>query len=373
MLERLYVDNYRSLVNFDCRFGPTQLLVGANGSGKSTVMEAIRVLRSFCVSGTEGETLFLGSSKTRWQDVREQTFEIDVSGNGGDYTLRLVVDGWGSPERPRVVKEELTYSGRPIFQFVLGEVALFNDSHEQKVKYPFDWHRSALATITERADNTKLTWFKRWLAKVLYFAPDPRQMILAGLAAKEERIPMCDFSNFGNWYRHLRLEGDDQILMNDLRQVIPGFDGMDLKDAGMGNRILALSFVSEEGPGSRSRYTHHFNELSDGQRVLIALYTTLRYIFNADTTLLFDEPDNFVALGEILPWLQGLIDAVEDQSNTQVLIASHHPEIMNRLAFSSGLNFDRIAGRQVRVERFRDSAETGLSPAELVVRGWNNE
>ncbi len=374
MLERLYVDNYRCLVNFECRFGQSQLLLGPNGAGKSTVFDAICLIRDFCASGNGGEAIFTEQSRTRWQSVKEQSFELDVSGNGGIYTLRLVVDRWGKPERPRVVKEELYYSGRPIFRFTFGEVHLFNDNHDEKVKYPFDWHRSALATITNRPENTKLSWFKQWLANVLYLAPDPHQMLTAGLAASESRVPARNFSNFGAWYRHLRLESDDQSLLNDLRQVIPGFESMHLKDAGLGNRVLMLSFGAENESDTRVQpYFQFFDEISDGQRVLVALYTVLRAVLNPDTTLLFDEPDNFVALKEITPWLEALLEKTEEQSNAQVLLVSHHPEMMNRLAFGGGLHFKRPGGRHVRVESFSDPSETGLSPSELVTRGWNNE
>ena len=38
----------------------------------------------------------------------------------------------------------------------------------------------------------------------------------------------------------------------------------------------------------------------------------------------FDEPDNFIALQEIQPWLVSLCQAVEDHGS-QALIISHHP------------------------------------------------
>src|SRR5947207_7424833 len=151
MLERLYIDNYRCLVNFECRFRAKQLVLGHNGSGKTTVLNALATLRDFCVNGVPAENLFVGGTLTRWQQVPEQTFELDVSGNAGSYTLRLVVDSWGQPTaRARVVKEEVFFSGKPIFRFANGQVHLFNDQHVEKVRYPFDWFRSALATITER-------------------------------------------------------------------------------------------------------------------------------------------------------------------------------------------------------------------------------
>ena len=38
MITRLYVDNFKTLVNFELTLGPMNLLLGANGSGKSIFM-----------------------------------------------------------------------------------------------------------------------------------------------------------------------------------------------------------------------------------------------------------------------------------------------------------------------------------------------
>src|ERR1017187_7533212 len=102
MLDRLFVDNYRCLVNFECRFGAKQLILGPNGSGKTTLFDVLALLRDFCVGGLQFEYAFAGPTRTRWQQVSEQTFELDVSGNDGAYTFRLVIDAWGNPVRPRV-------------------------------------------------------------------------------------------------------------------------------------------------------------------------------------------------------------------------------------------------------------------------------
>jgi predicted ATPase len=369
MLERLYVDNFRCLVNFECRFAAKQLILGSNGSGKTTAFNVLTTIRDFCAWGWPGDTLFAGFTRTRWQqNVAKQTFEVEVSGNEGVYTFRLEIDSWGNPERPRVLAEEVFYSGKPIFRFAGGEVHLFDDNYEGKVQYPFDWHRSALATIAERRENTKLTWFKRWLKYLWLISPDPHQM--RPVAEKEETGPSTNLSNFANWYRHLRQEHSDHELQQDLRELVPGFQNMALVEAGLNTRALMVSFANSNN--GKDQHFLNFGELSDGQRVLIALYTLLHFGARSGMTLLLDEPDNFIALAEIEPWLDKLNDRV-DESGAQVLIISHHPELLNRMAFEGGLVFDRPEGRYTRVRPFKDSAETGLAPAELVTRGWEDE
>jgi predicted ATPase len=358
------------MVNFECPLeGAARLIVGRNGVGKSTILDVLAILRDFCVGGELAESTFGGLTRTRWQSVKEQTFELDVRGNGGKYSFRLVLDSVGNPERPRVVTEEVHFSSQPIFRFEKGEVHLFDDRHEDKVQYPFDWHRSALATVTERRDNTKLSWFKRWLGGLLCVSPDPWRM--TGIAAGEVNRPDQHLTNFADWYRHLRQETEDHAYVEDLSEVIEGFVGMRLEAAGERRREIKVRMTAPGGSNKSTEYT--IQELSEGQRVLIGLYAVLHFALKHGTTVCFDEPDNFIALGEVQPWLSKVLDRTQEEADCQVLIVSHHPELLNRMAFHEGLLFDRPDGRHVRVRPFSDPAETELSAAELVMRGWERE
>jgi AAA15 family ATPase/GTPase len=49
MLKRIYIDNFRCLVNFELNFDSINLFLGGNGSGKSTVFEALRKLQSLLI------------------------------------------------------------------------------------------------------------------------------------------------------------------------------------------------------------------------------------------------------------------------------------------------------------------------------------
>ena len=54
-----------------------------------------------------------------------------------------------------------------------------------------------------------------------------------------------------------------------------------------------------------------FNELSDGQRSLIFLYAILHFLLARGNTVILDEPDNFISLREIQPWLMAVDNALE--------------------------------------------------------------
>src|SRR5205823_1746413 len=158
-----------------------------------------------------------------------------------------------------------------------------------------------------------------------------------------------------------------------MREVIEGFVGLRLEDAGERRREIKVRMAPTTTNGECGREQEYlFEELSDGQRVLFGLYAVIQYALNAETTICFDEPDNFVSLREIDPWLQSVSERAA-ATRSQVLLISHHPELLNRLAFAQGLQLDRPGARQVRVRPFDDPAATGLSPAELVARGWERD
>ncbi|MBI3682490.1 MAG: ATP-binding protein [Acidobacteria bacterium] len=369
MLTRLYVDNFRCLVNFEFRPGAKQLMLGSNGSGKSSVFDVLGCLRLFALGGVPAQQVFLPAFKTRWQSLSQQTFELDTRLAGQNYRYQLIVEVHDPPAIPRVLAETLQHEGKPIFEFLQGEVRLFDDQYQHKVSYPFDWFRSALATILPRADNAKITRFKSWLGRLIWVRIDPRAMMM-GLTENEDQFLRVDFGNFANWYRHLSQENTQAIgvLRDSLRDVLDGFESMDLRSVGPRARLLKVLLKSPAGNGKLDEY--EFHELSDGQRTLIGLYTLLHCALDRDTTVCIDEPDNFVALEEIQPWLMELLDRADDVGG-QVLLISHHPELLNYMAPSYGVVFRREGAGPVRMEPFRPVAEKLLSPAEQVARGWD--
>jgi ABC-type molybdenum transport system ATPase subunit/photorepair protein PhrA len=112
-----------------------------------------------------------------------------------------------------------------------------------------------------------------------------------------------------------------------------------------------------------------FGELSDGQRVLIALYALIHGLKGSGLSLFLDEPDNYVALREIQPWLSSLSEECGENFE-QAVIISHHPEIINHMGATRGRWFSREGTGPSRVSDEVPSATEGLTLAETIARGW---
>lgn len=365
MLTRLYIDNFRCFVNFEYKPARRQLILGSNGSGKSSLLDALLLLRQFVAKGDIFDDFFVLSQRTRWLNQRQQTCELEAELGGQKYVYRLVIEPWGEPLRPKVVSETVHLGEKPIFEFITGEVHLYNDRLEHKVAYEFDWHRSALATIVPRKDNQKLSRFKQWVGQLFCFRINP--FSIGARAEGENLFPNVDLSNLAAWYRHLVQADPKQnvALLDSLRTSLDGFSFLQLEPAGENVRLLVAEFLKADGKTAK----FYFNELSDGQRCLVCLYTILHFVLAKGSTVILDEPDNFVSLREIQPWLMAVTDVVEEGLG-QILVISHHPEVINQWAPETGVRFVRDGGGPVRVEEFRGSPESHLSPSELVARGW---
>lgn len=315
------------------------------------------------------DEIFPYSSRTRWQSLAQQTFELEVDLEE-QYVFRLELEGWGRPEKIRIKKEVVLCNERPVFEFVDGEVHLFNNEYQRRVTYPFDWFRSALATIQARPENRRLMKFKNWIETLYCLELNPREM--SKLAEHEDAEPAFDLSNFASWYRHMAQEqaGCAAKLQEDLRRIIPGLASLDLSRAGATSRILAGNFDLPSPTSPPQGYPVAFDELSDGQRVLICLYALLNFVVEGDACLFLDEPENYIALPEVQPWLIELRDRIEDRGG-QVVLLSHHPEMINYLAPEFGVVFERVGPGPVRVHKYRP--DQSLLPSEQIARGWSTD
>ena len=364
MLKRVYIDNFRTFVNFELLLGQQQLILGLNGSGKSTLLEVLRAIKKLLTGDSPPDPLFPEGSRTRWQTLQQQTFELDVD-LGVNYRFRLDLDSWGSPPRTRIKRELVTCGGQTIFDFVEGEVHLFDDRFERYVSYPFDWFRSALATVLPWNRNTMLVPFKNWIETLHCLQLNPHA--ISGQTGREEPEPAFNLSNFASWYRHVSQESKraDSALQDQLRKIIPGFEALNLRSAGANLRSLEVVLTDEFSPRTTIPFT--FDEISDGQRILICLYALLNFAVEGNACVFLDEPENYLALPEIQPWLMELRGRIEDRGG-QVILISHHPEIIDYLAPELGLVFERAGVGPVRVRKY--VAHEVLSPSEQIARGW---
>lgn len=383
MIKRVYASNFRTLVNFDVKLDALTLLLGPNGAGKTAIFDVVRLLRDFVrgdpvwmdgkMVGPTTTELFPDSTRTRWQDVDLQSFEIALGGRSGEFVYHLEIEHQRFAQRCRVRAEKLTFDSRPLFESILHDnqltAQLYRDDGSRGPTQLTDWTRSSLPSIQPRAENQLMTWFKERMKRVIVTRFNPA--VIGARAVDESATLDWDASNFVAWFRHAANLDLELVakLRPQLEEVITGLVGLSLDSDGADAKILKARFrVGASAGAERSPFFCRFDELSDGQRVLLMLYTLLTAA-NDDCTLCIDEPENFLALREINPWLNMLLDKTQTEPCQAVLI-SHHPELINALAVGAGRWIDRVADAESRAQDISEEDSSGLSVAELVSRGW---
>jgi predicted ATPase len=367
MIKRLYIDNFKSLVNFELPLQDLTLLLGPNGVGKTSVLDVLFALRQLLagIAKVTDPGAFPTSTLTRWQKRTMQVFELDAVLDVNDFRYRLEVEHDPTNRRARVEVEQLELHGAPLFRFRHGEVQLYRDDHSQGPIFGSDWSESALARVPPRHDNTHLTRFLDFMRKVIVCGLYPASF--AAESSTEDAVLQRDAHNFAAWYRHLLLERQDLIpeFTKALQEVIAGFRGIRMEKVGLDTRALMVMF-DQHG----QKYELRLDEISDGQRALVALYSLVRLASGQGYTLFLDEPDNYVALAEIQPWLIELADACGGNV-PQAVLCSHHPELIDYLGADRGILLERESSGVTRTKELAETTvDDGLKLSERIARGW---
>jgi predicted ATPase len=362
-IARLYIHNYRSFVNFELRPGRRSLLLGYNGTGKTSVLDVLDAIRNLTLENADATDAFPTATVTKFGGSPEQRFEIDVETERGmlSYVLRLSHDV--EEMTATIAVEELSLDSKKLYSFSDGEILLHSDG-DSPAKGPFQFspQRSYLASFAPRAPLSPIASFKHFLQQCGMLHLDPARM--GALATSEDSSMLGDGANFASYCRQKLQEEPEsmQFAHETLQGIIPGFRQLRMQSAGRA-KVLVATF---NYPGG-SAYDIDFNALSDGQKTLIVLYVVLFLAASSMTTLCLDEPENFVSIREIQPFLTALAD-ISDETGLQVLIISHSPEVIDYLGPEGAILLERPDGGHTRIGTLPTGGSLRLS--ELMARGW---
>ncbi|MDX1973959.1 MAG: AAA family ATPase [Candidatus Sumerlaeia bacterium] len=379
MIKRLEVKNYKNLVDFSADFSPVSLLMGSNGTGKSSVFEVLQGIRELVVNNELCSTAFSFITFSRYSDdlPYQQSFELTFACKDSEVVYSLEIEK-NLEEEPTIRREEIREKSGVLYRFESGKVTLYCDNHETLSEYTSNANRSVLSTLILKKNQSKLSTIIEFLRNTHIIQATNRNR--SGLAVGEIPNISRDEQLFLNWYRYLKKEYPDcpEKINNDLREVIPNFDYFDILES---NHIAITKRVvcnftrsnksSSIGPSSDldNSFFITFSQLSDGQRSLIMFYSLLHYMIKRPAIVCIDEPENFLALEEVQPLIHRFMDAVEDNPGSQLIVASHHPEFFNLLAVNHGIVFRRGADGGVVAKKFSVPEDILLTVSELVARG----
>lgn len=368
MLRLLRADNFKCLDGFELRLDGHALLMGLNGSGKSTVVELLDRLRRFWVEGDKSTDCFPASTRTRWGSQRPQAFEIHLETAGHPLRLGVALGPADKGQPVRIADEDIDGVGISVRRRGDAPIDLGPDPLvPQQLLVPDQL--SALPLVLSRF--TQLPGALRVMDEAAGFRPfriEPATM--ETMAHAPDPVLCFDGRNFSCWLlaRERHFPGMYQAIVRRAADVLKGFAGFAFVPEGDQFRLITHWRSTMHAGGGLNGTTRSYDlaELSDGQRLILVLSALVELAAQRELALILDEPDNYVALQEIQPLLLSLMDL----PRVQLIVVSHHPEVIDLMAKDHGYVLAREDDQgPVLVKRWQAPPGTMLPASELVARG----
>lgn len=143
MIERLYINNFRCLQNFDLRLEglSSVLLHGDNGSGKSSVARVLEIFQKIAKGSNRISELLQPSDFTGNNKDVPIRFILEVRIGDGLFRYELAFDLPVNFRELRLVEEKLELEGTILFARELAKVQL------EQQEFSLDWHLIALPIL----------------------------------------------------------------------------------------------------------------------------------------------------------------------------------------------------------------------------------
>jgi predicted ATPase len=338
------------------------LLIGKNGSGKTTVRLALEILQNIARGANRVGNLVKPEDFTCGRTDVPMRFEIEVELDAKRYEYVVAFEFPRGFKELRVLEEKLAVDGKPVFTRELAQVHLTKTHQEKEASFPIDWHLVALP-IVQQSEQGPLFIFKQWLGRMLILRPIPS---LIGGESKEETLqPSVGVDNFGAWFTGLLAYAPAAYAKIDeyLRHVMP--DLLDIKNPVIGadSRSLVVYFSNEQA-GMKVP----FADLSDGEKCFMICAVVLAANDAYGPLVCFwDEPDAHLALSEVGHFVVALRQAFH--AGGQFIMTSHNPEAIRRFSDENTLVLYRKTHLEPAIARPLSELQVKGDLVSALVRG----
>ena len=286
MLKSVRFKNLKALRDAELPLGPFTLIVGANGSGKSTVLQGLREL------------------SPRPREGQEPSLEyarcVSVSEQGSEQPIEIIAT-WEKLAKGATTRKLVRKDDRP------------------------SYHRDADGRESSPSDCAV---FDSWLAKIRIYSLDAARIKVPVHLSPAMELDYAGYQLLGvlDRLRDTHPERFD-ILNAELSRWLPEFDRILFQTPQQGIRSISLR--------TRQRgYQIPVSELSQGTLLVLAIFT-IAYLPEPPTLVGLEEPDRGIhprLLRDVREALYRLVypaDFGESREPVQVIATTHSPYFMD--------------------------------------------
>ena len=346
MIKSIKIDNFKSLVGFECELSKFSCLIGLNGAGKSTILQALDFLSQLMAGNMEDwlelrhwDKSDLNSKLTRTSNI---SFEVVIDSLWGEITWRGSFNRSSLKCTQELVKLELvgetteaSYHSRDLSLFKvddaqcsIGQVTKDHDFSEldskgfQKSLKPdsfpviFKYSGSVISGLIDNQLSPPLFALKKQLLQLKsldLLAPDA----LRQRSRSSEKDLGLGGEKLSAFLSELNKEQQLQLI-SKLKSIYPTFEQFRILHSKSGWKQLLINEAFNE-----HQLTTEARHVNDGMLRLMAILAQTQ---TDHSFLLFDEIENGInpeLVEQLVHWLQ---DAPQ-----QILVTTHSPMILNYL------------------------------------------
>jgi len=358
-LPSIKIKGYRPFTDTLFRFSPVQVIVGANGSGKSSLFEFLKFLRDAChqeippeiITAAIGQQIFHrpGPDKFCWSakfDLKQKTplyYQGELMGPAG--SAKIIFERVFTKALHRQFNEGYTFLD---FRNAKGHVSDPEDGEfirkEWNLKKP---NQLGLGAITDSTLTTLFNvreYIRGWRFYDAFNIHNEK--IRKPVPTSQDPVLHEDAGNLSAVLFNLMTEHAKEFdeLKSVIKSAIPGFRNLSVKARGGPGEVIA--FWQEENVDTELSLA----DLSDGTLRFIA-WATLCVMPSPPTLICIDEPDQGVH-PRTLPVLSGLFEKASER--TQLILSTHASYFLTQFDLDNIAVMKKVSGESVYV-RIKDS------------------
>lgn len=327
MIRSLYIDNFKALNDFTIELKPLTVLIGMNGSGKTTILQALDLISNFTRMDLdtylEKRNWRPSELKSKTNKKLHMTFKVVFSMNADDIEWTFVLHTIKTKEKINVVSEEIFNKTKQKLLLSVDSqgISRFNSLENKMEKFPpLNMTSSFLKNIDSLKDKAK---FPELVALIEFMTASDSFELLSTEKMRRSSRGETDTIGMGGEKLAAFIHGlqpeQRRNLSRRLHSYMPFINEVDTEVKGRPGWIEIK--VTENFPAEEKSVSISPAHISDGILRMLAI-STLQETNKTSGMVLLDEIENGINPHIADKMVNDLIERTKDM-NRQIIVTTH--------------------------------------------------